>query len=210
MNRFLFFLLLIGCSTYDNNADTREKILGRDDGKSLSRSPLYQVKVPKEWERRDPLESDSIHDTMKPLTTFYIQENGREVKITIHNFPVETSESKIPPRAQIMRWQKQFEKVFAGSESIMPHSTGGFTGLHFESSGIIQGVPVTMIGFAMQLAPNYYRRLQFDDELNEEEIKQTGADYTIKITGPPEMVANHHSRILSFANSFGLIRELPK
>lgn len=210
MYHILFLILLFACSSPEDNSSHRETISGRDNGKTLIRNPLYQVKVPNGWIRVDSDEKESIQDTTKPLATFFIEDQKNKIKVTVHNFPVDSMEERIPPMAQISRWKKQFSQLIPSSESITSHATGGFSGLLYEASGKIEGNPTSLMGFSMQIAPEYFKQPQYEDELEEEQKRQMKGDYTIKVLGPPEMIEFYRHEIITFANSFGLLRELAK
>lgn len=217
-NNMAYFLLLVtffllGCEknpetssqntpvTFSYNWQT---IKSRDDGTPTSRFPLYTAKVPSDWIRKDPSPTDSIEDTMKPLTEFLIKENNETVRITIHNFP----EQRIPPTAQIQRWKNQFIDLDPSKTHTTEESHNGFVGLRIETEGMYNQNPTKLIGWAMQLAPEYYDYLSNEDKSFIE--KQELADYTIKAIGSPILIDKHRDAILNFGQSFGLIQELPQ
>ena len=135
---FIFLLLsLLGCgrsSPPPASADW-QLIAARDDGHSLERPLLYRALVPANWVRRDPPESDSIADTTKANSEFFIQDEGREIRLTVHTFPFVDENGRIPPQAQVARWKKQLEDLDMLSVQLLPESHGGFSGLYFEGEG---------------------------------------------------------------------------
>jgi hypothetical protein len=70
--KFLPLLLLLSaCEDGSNALSTKwQEISGRDE-----RLLTYRVRVPAEWGRKDPDQSDRLLDTMKPLCEFVIHEN---------------------------------------------------------------------------------------------------------------------------------------
>jgi hypothetical protein len=213
----LIFLSLYGCESAAPPADHSsfsesktsfnwQKINSRDVGDPLARYPLYIAKVPSDWIRKDPSATESIIDTTKPLCEFLIKEGADEGYITIYNFPTDHSEERIPPSAQIMRWKGQFETLDPQLTAISPEAHGGFVGLFLECQGILKGQPTKLLGWAMQLAPEHYQKLSSHQAFN---IKQIRADYTIKAWGSPDLINKHRTDIITFANSFELLDELP-
>lgn len=183
------------------------RVNSRDDGDPTARFPLYYAKVPTDWIRIDATSEESLADTKKPLCEFLIEEGEAEIKITIHNFPSNTIEERIPPLAQIDRWKGQFESLERTQTYVHPAIHNGFIGLFLECEGILQKKPSMLLGWAMQLAPEYYTILSFDNSLYS---RQERADYTIKAVGNPQMMKKHRSTIMFFAHSFQLIDELPE
>lgn len=210
---FLFLLIcLCGCDTHRlERTPTQvsfnwQRINSRDEGMPSARFPLYSAKVPCDWIRVDPSLTDSIADTTKPLVEFYIEEGSEKIKISVHNFPSDSVQQRIPPIAQINRWRSQFEHTDPALTSITHQSRGGFVGLFLESQGTIDQKPIKLLGWAMQLAPEYYQLLSSSNSVL---AKQERADYTIKAFGPPELVDKHRAAIIDLANNFELIEELP-
>lgn len=146
--------------------------------------------------------SSSIADTTKANSEFFIQDKGREIRLTVHTFPFVDDNGRIPPQAQIARWKKQLEELNLLSVQVLPESHGGFSGLYFEGEGS-QG---TVMGWSMRLVPAYSRQLSLEKEPLD---KLKRADYTIKATGPTDLIERHRPVIIQFAQSFELIDELP-
>lgn len=207
--RFIIAILLTGCTEHPK-PDTRQKtylIVGRDTGRGESPPLIYRVKVFDTWKIIAPRES--IHDSTKPLCEFYLQEGSASIRITVHNFPVDSKDKRIPPQAQISRWKKQFEKLDHHAWQTKPVASAGFEGLYFEAEGILQGIDTKMIGWSMQLCSEHYQSLIATDFNGSNESRQRRADYTIKAVGPSALVDKYLHAIVQFANSFELIEEIP-
>lgn len=183
------------------------RINSRDDGDPLTRFPLYYAKVPSDWVRIDPPSNESIVDTTKALCEFLIEDGEKKVRITIHNFPSNDIDERIPPISQIDRWKGQFQSLVRSQTHIVPEIHNGFIGLFLECKGTLDNVPTKLLGWAMQLAPEYYTLLSFDNSLFS---RQARADYTIKAVGNPELMDKNQPSIMFFAYSFQLIEELPE
>ncbi|WP_068466537.1 hypothetical protein [Candidatus Protochlamydia phocaeensis] len=178
---------------------------GREEKPGDPRPSLYRAKVPLAWIRKDPAPTDSIIDTTKPICEFYIPTEKEPLRLTIHTFPVISAESRIPPSAQVARWKNQFDALDPLHVYVKSLSQGGFIGLLLEAHGIYQGQKQVMLGWSVQLAPEYDRMLAISSSFD----KQRRADYTIKIVGAPELIDKHRHALFLFANSFELIEELP-
>lgn len=181
---FLLTVILIG---------EVQEFTGREE-KDQIRRPLYRAKVPPGWVRLDP--QGPITDTTLPNVAFLIE---NELKVTIHSFPSENLDERIPPYAQIERWKRQGDEGKVDSVS-----RGGFVGLFLEGA--------TILGWSMQLDLEHYQTLAFlpTNRFEEEHYKQMRADYTIKATGPEKLIAKYRDELLLFAKSFELIQEIPK
>ncbi len=84
-----------------------QHIQGRDDGSSLHRDPIYRARVPTTWRRIDPNPAQSNADTTTSIGEFIIDDSDGPLRIAIHNFPADDLNERIPPMAQISRWQNQ-------------------------------------------------------------------------------------------------------
>ncbi|NGX61492.1 MAG: hypothetical protein K940chlam9_00978 [Chlamydiae bacterium] len=202
----LLFLMLVGCKKCPDRVPpfTWHEFTGREErvGETkLVRRPTYRAKVPVRWKRITPGEEVSLLDTKTPLVTFLITDN---TKLTLHSFPADTLEERIPPSAQVNRWKSQLGAEFFEVE---PLSYGGFGGLFFHGSN----GNTSCLAWSMQLDLAHLQNLLFRaSNLEEKEhYRQMGADYTIKVQGPPDEIAEHKEEILFFAESFGLIQPLP-
>src|SRR5262249_9135592 len=129
---------------------------GRGSGR-LPRSLIYRVKFPPSWTSFQPPLEETLADTIVPLCEFRIEEEGKSIRITIHNFPTDKLEERIPPHAQIARWKQQFDELEPASISIIPQSYSGYTGLFFEGSGIMKGNDETMLCWSLQMGTEHYR-----------------------------------------------------
>lgn len=193
-----------GCTEQRDHAEEQavwHTLSGRDDGSGGARPVIYRVKAPKAWERHSPSETESIADTTKALGEFLIKENDQTIRITIHNFPTDVFENRIPPASQIARWKRQITSIDPASVNIHPIAHGGFAGLYFEAEG--NGIKV--IGWSMQLGVEHYRNLISPQNT----YRQLRADYTIKAVGPVELMERHKLAVINFANSFEFIEEIP-
>lgn len=177
-----------------------QTINSRDDGDPSSRYPLYRAKIPLNWKRIDPLSDESIVDTTKSLCEFLFEEG--KIRITIHNFPIEPDQPRIPPIAQINRWRSQFESIDPAFTNLIAQSYGGFIGYFLDCEGLFKNEETRLLGWAMQLAPEY------DQQIGHSISKEKRADYTIKVLGMPKMISRYREEIINFANSFELIEEL--
>ncbi len=206
------FLWLISCSSGAPSTDApqaqMEEIKGRDlDG---PRQAVYRLRVPNDWIRRDPLPDESLIDTTKFLCEFLIRDQSETVRIAIHNFPTNTLEQRIPPAAQIARWQRQFDPLYTNLSSTQPQSFSGYSGLLFTGVGLINGVETIVLGWSLLLGQEHYRTLSNTaTQSNAALYKQMRADVSIKATGPRALVEKHQAAIVSFARSFELIDEIP-
>lgn len=179
----ILLLFLVGCGNSDNITFPYYVIEGRN------LLPLYRIKMPLEWEQKE-VDSAFTTDTTKPICECVAFDS---IRITLHHFP----NLKVPPQAQIARWQKQFTSI--SQQSVIPQAFSGFVGLKFEGIGILGHQEICMLGWSLQLAPEF---IPLCDALK-------GADVTIKIVGPREIVEQHKEELEKFARSFELIEALP-
>lgn len=189
--------MLANACTSDNKSPSHllvHEICGRDH------IPLYRVRAPADWQVKKPDVNESLDDTKKSLCEFQIYDGSDEIRITIHNFPSNSIEERIPPSAQILRWKRQFSEIDPLSVSTTPQSFAGFAGAFFESAGKINEIETTMFGWSMQIAPEHYRRLN--------ENEQMRSCITIKAMGPTDFMEKNRSELLSFSRSFELIDEI--
>lgn len=212
---FLILSLCTGCTQGPEKKMTTQWIHGRNDELTLDRPLLYRAVTQADWIRKDPLEGDSLNDTTKSICEFYIRENDQSIRITLHTFPIRkefmsnlsiSSISSISPQAQVARWKDQFEEIDLISVQVKPVSQGGFSGLFFEGQGKIKGISTQVMGWSMQLAPIYARQLS--QSKNPQDFNKC-ADYTIKASGPPELLNKHRRELMAFSKTFELIDELP-
>lgn len=210
-------LLLYSCADQSpTNLIPMQEIKGRDyHGKRFN---VYRARMPLNWIRRDSLPDESLQDTKKAITEFLIlnyddSENIQHIRITIHNFPSEKIEQRIPPAAQISRWQRQFEFIRPEESAINPQAFSGYSGLKFKAVGKIKEDPTEesmMLGWTLQLDKEHYRMLSHPTTPAENNLyREMRADVTIKVTGPKELMEAHEEEINDFARSFELIKEIP-
>ncbi len=188
--RYLAILLFLCCGCQqEQEAPKMQNIMARDQ------RPTYRAIVPAHW-KAVPTTSN-LQDTMLPLIEYQVE----GVSITVHNFPSQKMEQRIPAQAQVERWKKQFTYLEPMSIEVTPQAHGGFSGLLFEGEGILDEKRQKMIAWSMLIAPMHYQTL---DHL---EKRQMLADYTIKVVGD---VDPHRDEIFRFANSFELIESIPQ
>lgn len=217
MIRSLFFHLLpcclalhvcTGCSTDQTTSGTRptQAISGRaEDG---VRFAVYRVALVPGWIRRDPMPDELLEDTTKALCDFFIRDNGATVRIAIHNFPTTTIEERIPPSAQVARWQQQLGFVDPAKTGLEPQAFNGYCGLLLSA----ENVDTAVLGWSLQLGTEHYRTLtemERRDPAKRHQYRQMRADVTIKATGSPGLIAKHRDDIIAFARAFELIEEIP-
>lgn len=177
---WIFCLSLVGCHEPEHFQTRKENFSGRHKD-----AHIYHAEVPLHWERIDTLAE--LTDTKIPICSYKI---GDDI-LTLHNFPYAQLEQRIPPEAQIKRWQDQIPK---GIYDITPLSNGGFGGFRLEAANENKG----MIAYAMQLTPVIFR--SFSE--NETDLK---ADYTIKFTGNLDSIELNRKDVDAFALSFEFI-----
>lgn len=209
---FLLVVVLWGCSdTRPSSSYSWQEFTGREEEeKSLERSFIYRAKVPTGWTVQAPAATEPLYDSRLPLCTFCISEEPLSLRITLHNFPTDSIEERVPCQAQVNRWKQKFASLDPSSILILPQAYGGFAGQLFEGTGILKDKETTVMGWIMQIAPEHYRSLTHYRTIQEKrEFKQMRADYTLLVTGDPALVKKHKPEILAFARSIELIREIP-
>jgi hypothetical protein len=186
---FFFLLFLCSCSVQEVPQAWIE-IHGRASDK-----PIYRAKLPPGWTLKI---LEPSHDSTRALAEFYF----KEIRVTFHNFP----EQEIPPFAQIARWKRQFSEL--SSSSTHPQAFSGFVGALFEGEGIIDGHNRSVMGWAMQLAPEHAQYLQTPDSQEAALLyKEMRAAFTLKAVG--EQLQEERETLKRFALSFELIDPLP-
>ena len=157
-------------------------------GRNPDQKPIYQTIVPSHWQRL-PTESD-LEDTMKPICAYCI---ANEIQLVVHNFPSDTLSQRIPPQAQVTRWQRQF-----GQGSLSEECYNGFVGLRLEAQNLI--------AWAMQMDPELF--LTLTGPLAFPQDRERRSDYTIKVTGPQDLLEDHRQELETFARYFELIEPI--
>ena len=172
--------------------------------------PIYQVRAPESWIRRDPLPDESLEDTTKALVEFIIADPEGLVRIWIYNFPSSSLEERFPPIAQVERWQRQFELLHPQETEAVSLGYNGYIGVLFSGTGVLRGTDKTVMAWALQVAGQHYETLcRFKNVEEAERFKQMRADVTIKAEGAPLLMERHFEKICAFAQSFELIDEIP-
>lgn len=212
---FFILLFLTSCENRSNSTGTLTtvEISGRENS-SLTKEQrtIYEIDVPFDWVCIEPPISDALHDTKKPIYEFIIEnvdDEAEDVHITIHNFPNNSIEERVPPSAQITRWKQQFTILEEANSQVSKQSFGGFSGLKFQGVGKIKEEDKMMIGWIMQLPQEHYYALGFPEK-NRTQLDNLRADYTIKVVGPPELVKKHQKSIDNAMQTFRLHKEIPK
>lgn len=209
---YTFLLFICSCtSEKPTETSTWQQFYCRDEGNPAERLLLYRAKVPSRWERKDPTRLKSIVDSTKPNVEFIIPASSAEkpsVYLTVHTFPVETFEQRIAPEAQVNRWKQQFTELDVTSIQVQPQAHSGFTGLYFYAEGILSEKKQAILGYSMQMAPIHWNILQPKEKALFKQ-KQMASNYTIKAVGPYDSLKSCQQEIISFANSFELIEEIP-
>ena len=196
------WLLFTSCQQDNKNNPSvhMQEIAGRDH------TPIYRIRTPDSWIKRDPLPNESLLDTTKAISEFIIRESGETIRITIHNFPSQTIEERIAPQQQVARWKKQFETLFTSSSSTIQQAFSGYNGLLFEGTGIMNGQQIMVLGWALQLPLEHYQTI-LHSSLQEKDSMRS--DVTIKAVGPLSLMQKHKEAIIAAARSFELIEEIP-
>jgi hypothetical protein len=206
---YICFTLLCSCSeSGPSPTSPPQEIQGRDhEGKRFN---VYRAKVPDEWIRRDSFAGESLSDTKKPICEFLISEGDQFIRITIHNFPSNTMEERIPSIAQIARWKKQFEILVSEESGVIPQAFNGYNGLKFKGIGKFNENNRMVLGWSLQMGKEHYRTLSNPSNPQQSALYQEmRADVTIKAVGPIELMESHENEINTFARSFELIEEIP-
>ena len=194
MKWILLLLTAVSCTKCPDKVApfTWETIPGREETVGIIR-PVYRAKVARDWVKLET--PKSLTDTKVANATFVI-DNG--VKLTVHTFP----SVHIPPRAQVDRWKEQL-----AFSTLKSYGHDGFSGLFLE--GEKEGVKT--LAWTLQVDPELIGRLNFVAQTTAEKLyyEQMGADFTIKVSGPTELIEEHRSNLLLFANSIELIEEIP-
>jgi len=165
---------------------------------------MYRIRVPNAWKLSLFPKEESLKDTTRPLCTFVIEEKEGKINIAIHNFPSLRLDDRIPPGAQIARWQRQFDIINPLCQRTISQSFSGFQGSLYEGRGSINGIDTTILGWAMQMGTDHYRVLS-----RPRFPRQMRADVTIKASGPSALMTKYRQALIASARSFELIEEIP-
>jgi hypothetical protein len=200
--------LFISCDSPQSPKNLTIEIGGRNSEMSPDRPIIYQMKLPVNWIHQTT-DNQTLSDTTLPIAEFYIRENDDSIRITLHNFPVDQMENRIPPIAQLNRWKGQFVKLDQSSLIIKPQSFAGYQGLYFEALGELKNQQTRVIGWSMQLAPEHFRVLsRLTPKIIEKRHHQMRGDITIKAVGPDDLMKKNKNELITFARSFKLIDEI--
>ncbi len=159
--------------------------------------PLYHAHVPASWAALPDVPIESRSDTTLPIASW----SAEGVKITVHTFPAQNMAQRIPPKSQVERWLKQIKGLNSDTVRVEPAGHGGFLGLFVEAYGETEG----LIAMSMQAAPLHF----FSMASHWPEDTHRRADYTIKAVGDKDSIARQRQSILSLAQSFELMEEIP-
>lgn len=215
LNFVLFIFSIESCTKQSLPKNPWQKICGRDEGFPEERAAIYRVRVPPSWVKTSPLPDQSIKDTTVPNCEFFVNEDEGIIHISIHTFPTDNLEERIPAAAQVARWRRQFKFLDAATTQITPEAHGGFAGIYFEGQGELktQGFSeaAKMMAWSMQMDHFHYQTLKQQALASQEVVyfKQMRADYTIKAVGPLNLMDKHYQDLFDFATSFELIHPIP-
>lgn len=199
----LYFLLLIFCISCENsNVSTFKTISipGRNG------QFIYEIDFPDHWEYAFT-DSNLINDTRESLCDLFFEEENEKVIFSIHNFPCSSLHERIPPKAQVNRWNNQLKETQEIKKQEILESFGGFCGIKFQGVGNLNHEAKKMIAWAMQLPEEFYHSLNFSN-FSEDELMQMRADFTIKVTGPESLIDKHQATLEKVAHSFRLIQDI--
>lgn len=200
----LLLSLLPGCSTEEKEDILVQEVVGREGRMD---APIWRVRRPSDWtvvERTGP-----EHDTTLPVQEWTIGEGDDLIRVQIHSFPAVTLESRIPPMAQIARWQRQFSTAPPPDIELTRQAFSGYAGYLMDGRGKVKGSRVRVLGFAMSLPERSYAALSALKGKKSSEVAEMQSDITIKVVGREEAVDQREKEIRSFARSFELIDPIP-
>lgn len=209
MKTLLFVFFLVSSCEKQNLTSLKENpwelISARDQDPSLNRPFIYRISTPNGWTKLEPDPKISITNTTFANCEFVLEKKEGKIRLTIHTFPFQDRNLRIPPQAQVNRWKQQFDDIDILTVHVSDESRGGFSGLFFEAEGLIKGQPTKVMAWSMQIAQIYDRELEQGKNFLDSWKR---ADYTIKASGPIEMMTTYRKELIQFSNSFELIDEL--
>lgn len=200
----LFLFLLLGCSSDEREDIVIQEVVGRE---GRFNAPTWRVRRPSYWiaiERTGP-----EHDTTLPVQEWAIGEGDELIRVQIHSFPAVTLKARIPPMAQITRWQRQFSPLPPPDIELTRQAFSGYAGYLMDGRGTMKGSKVRSLAFAMSLPERSYAALSALKGKKSSEITEMQSDITIKVIGSEEAVDQKEKEIRSFARSFELIDPIP-
>jgi len=200
------FLLLASCDQHLPDRDNYLEFAGRE----ARGIPIYRLKKPDGWTAIVPIDRE-INDTTKPICELLMIDVAGQIRITIHNFPAENQEERIPPQSQLGRWKKQFKEIDHLSEKSAPQSFSGYYGVIFEASGMMKGKEMFMMAWALQMANEHFLAIStlMNAEPENNSLRQLRSDITIKAVGPKNLLEKYRDEIMQIARSFEMIQAIP-
>ncbi|MCB1149536.1 MAG: hypothetical protein KDK48_05160, partial [Chlamydiia bacterium] len=145
----------------------------------------------KGWTLEPAPPHEDLSDTRKPLCVL----KSGSIVIYVHNFPYDSLDERIPPEAQIARWERQSGKAL----EVKKIQSGGYYGLQILAPGVLAR--------AMQLDAEQFQHLIIGSE--KRFLRQMRADYTLKAVGPADEIEQMYDEIHRLFDSFELQQELP-
>lgn len=200
----LFFIILQGCSSDEREEVAVEEIIGRE---GRSDAPVWRVRRPVEW--RSLKRDGPQPDTTLAIQEWIIGEGEDAITVQIHSFPADSPERRIPPMAQITRWQKQFSHAPRPEIELVRQAFSGYAGYLMDGRGVLKGEHVRVLGFAMSLPERSFAALSTLKGKTASEAAEMRSDITIKVVGREEAVDKREREIRTFARSFELIEPIP-
>ena len=177
---------------------TRQQFRARPIQNEQDSPYIYTALVPNSWKLM-PLKISS--DTKEPICQFMLPVDGLEpLIITVHTFPFEDPQMRIPHFMQVQRWQEKFEN---GTETLKRASHGGFSGL----MQLLKKKDLAQISWTMALDQEHcYTILSTKNQMN----KYYLADFTVKAWGSQPVIEQKKNEIEKFVQSFGFIDPIIK
>ena len=196
-------LLFIGCSgSEESEAFVEETINGR-----IVEEPIWRVRRPSHWQKVS--RHGSVADTTLPVQEWIIGQGEDPVTVQLHSFPSSSPEGRIPPMAQITRWQKQFSPHPVPEIELTNQAFSGYVGYLLDGRGEMKGKEVRVLAWAMSLPERSYHVLSKDAGKQRDLVIEKQSDLTIKAVGREEDVDRHEPEIRSFSRSLELIEPIP-
>ena len=200
--RFMLLLLLTACSLTNEEKKVKYVIPGRHH------ESFYEIEVPQYWTLKLPEGKDYQLDSKIALCEFFIDDPEGQIRITIHNFINSHLSNRIPPMQQTERWKKQFQKL--NYSTTEPLSYGGFVGLVFEATGILNNALTTTLAWSLQLDEFHYNHLnKLQAYSGAKDYQEMQADVTIKAQGPAVLIEKYKEDLTQTAWTFKFIQDIP-
>lgn len=189
-----------------NAPETRiEKVFARESLHDAKPPEIWRLEVPKTWKRIDPQELST--DTRLPNLSFEIQGEKAPILITLHNFPAEQLQERVPISMQITRWKRQLTNLDEVSLREVPFTQSGYRGLLLTAKGEKEGKSHAFIAVALQMDNELFEALRVESAERQTQFmnRQRRSDFTLKAQGDPEDLVLHEEDILNSFESFELI-----